>query len=62
MPYQEAMDRFGIDKPDTRFGMEIQDLTGLFKGSAFKVFNVAANDRSRVAKQVRSRKSYSRKA
>ncbi len=42
MSYREAMDRFGIDKPDTRFGMEIQDFTALFSGSAFKVFREAA--------------------
>lgn len=38
MPYQEAMDRFGSDKPDTRFGMELQDLSGLLGGCTFKVF------------------------
>lgn len=40
MTFQEAMDRFGSDKPDIRFGMEIQDLGGLIgKGSGFKVFD-----------------------
>jgi aspartyl-tRNA synthetase len=39
MTYQEAMNRFGSDKPDTRFAMEIQDLAGLVKGSGFKVFD-----------------------
>ena len=38
MPFQEAMDRYGSDKPDTRFGFEINDLTGIFKDSNFKVF------------------------
>ncbi|MGJ3242685.1 MAG: aspartate--tRNA ligase [Opitutales bacterium] len=38
MPYQEAMDRYGVDKPDLRFGCEIQELTDIFKASAFKVF------------------------
>ncbi|MEN0060133.1 MAG: aspartate--tRNA ligase, partial [Bdellovibrio sp.] len=38
MTYQEAMDRYGIDKPDTRFGMEIQDLQKVVAGSGFKVF------------------------
>lgn len=38
MPYQEAMDRFGVDKPDTRFGLEIADFTEAFKGSGFGVF------------------------
>lgn len=38
LSYQEAMNRFGSDKPDTRFGFEIQDLSGTFKSSGFKVF------------------------
>ena len=38
IPYQEAMDRYGSDKPDTRFGLELQDLTGLLGNSGFKVF------------------------
>lgn len=38
MTYQEAMDRYGIDKPDTRFGMEIKDLKTVVSGSGFKVF------------------------
>ena len=39
MTYQQAMDRYGIDKPDTRFGMEIKDLKGHVTGSGFKVFD-----------------------
>lgn len=39
MSYQEAMDRYGIDKPDVRFGMEIQDLKSVVTGSGFKVFD-----------------------
>ncbi len=39
MTYQEAMDRYGIDKPDTRFGMEIKDLKAVVSGSGFKVFD-----------------------
>jgi len=38
MPFKEAIDRFGIDKPDTRFGMELVDFTEEFRGSTFKVF------------------------
>ncbi len=39
MSYQEAMDRYGIDKPDTRFAMEIKDLAKIVTGSGFKVFD-----------------------
>jgi aspartyl-tRNA synthetase len=39
--FQEAMDRYGVDKPDTRFGMELADLTEVFRGSKFKVFSGA---------------------
>ncbi|WP_043582165.1 aspartate--tRNA ligase [Geminisphaera colitermitum] len=38
MPFHEAMNRFGVDKPDLRFGLELTDLTKTFKTSAFKVF------------------------
>ena len=38
MTWQEAMTRFGSDKPDTRFGLELKDVTDLFVGSDFKVF------------------------
>ncbi len=38
MPYAEAMDRFGVDKPDLRFAMELTNLSAAFQGSAFKVF------------------------
>jgi len=41
MAFQEAINRYGIDKPDTRFGMEIEDFTEEFRGSGFKVFSGA---------------------
>jgi aspartyl-tRNA synthetase len=40
--FQEAMDKYGSDKPDIRFEMELQDVTELVKTSDFKVFNSAA--------------------
>ena len=43
MPYSEAMNRYGVDKPDTRFEMEFTDFTDTFKQSQFKVFSSVAN-------------------
>jgi aspartyl-tRNA synthetase len=42
LKYQDAMDRFGNDKPDLRFGMEIQDLTELARACSFNVFKQVA--------------------
>jgi len=41
MQYREAMDRFGIDRPDLRFGLEIQDITDIAKKTEFSVFRDA---------------------
>ena len=41
MPYREAMDRFGSDKPDVRFGFELNDISEIVKDSEFKVFSGA---------------------
>jgi aspartyl-tRNA synthetase len=38
MPFIDAMNRFGVDKPDMRFGMELEDFSETFKTSSFKVF------------------------
>ena len=39
MGYREAMDRFGADKPDTRFGLELKDISDIVADSGFKVFS-----------------------
>jgi aspartyl-tRNA synthetase len=38
MTYAESVDRYGLDKPDTRFELELKDVTDIVKGSGFKVF------------------------
>ena len=48
MSWDEAMDRYGSDKPDLRFGMAIEDLSDVFAGSGFKVFARAVADGGRV--------------
>ncbi|EIM07915.1 aspartyl-tRNA ligase [Planococcus antarcticus DSM 14505] len=48
MSYTEAMDRFGSDKPDVRFGLELVDVSDLVKESAFKVFTGAIENGGQV--------------
>ncbi|MBY0472556.1 aspartate--tRNA ligase [bacterium] len=50
MPYAEAMSRFGSDKPDVRFGLELKDLTSVFSKSGFQVFQkaLAADSRGKT--------------
>ncbi|ALC89831.1 aspartate--tRNA ligase [Bacillus sp. FJAT-18017] len=48
MKYEEAMSRYGSDKPDTRFGMELKDLSEAVAGSGFKVFASAVENGGQV--------------
>src|SRR5262249_13119074 len=41
LPYDEALSRYGTDKPDLRFGLELEDLTDVFRGSEFNAFRQA---------------------
>ncbi len=59
LTYAEAMDRFGNDKPDTRFAMEINDVTNIFSESTFKVF--ASAEYVRCLKVENAADKYSRK-
>lgn len=43
LTYREAMDRFGTDKPDTRFGLELVNLSDIVENSGFKVFSDAVS-------------------
>src|SRR5699024_6609257 len=49
MPYQEAMERFGSDKPDTRFGMELIHVSDIVSNCDFKVFSGAVKDGGKVS-------------
>ncbi|MEK4200827.1 aspartate--tRNA ligase [Cytobacillus sp. FSL K6-0265] len=48
LTYHEAMSRYGSDKPDTRFGMELTDLSEIVKNSSFKVFAGAVSSGGQV--------------
>ena len=50
--YWDAMDTYGIDKPDTRIGMELHDVTGIFASSGFKLFASAANTEGQHIKAI----------
>ncbi|RWZ59978.1 aspartate--tRNA ligase [Halobacillus fulvus] len=49
MPYHEAMERFGSDKPDTRFGLELVNISEEVKDSGFKVFSGAVSSGGQVS-------------
>ena len=63
MPYQEAMERFGSDKPDTRFGLELVNISEVVADSDFKVFQQAVSSGGSVsALNIKNNaKTYSRK-
>lgn len=63
MPYDEAMDRFGSDKPDTRFGLELIHVSNIVADSGFKVFRQAVENGGKVAllNVAGAADSYSRK-
>ena len=48
LPYDEAIDRYGSDKPDLRFGLELHGLTEVFRGSEFNAFRQAIEGGSPV--------------
>lgn len=52
LTYEEAMDRYGSDKPDLRFGLEIHDVSSLAAESSFKVFQEALNQKGAVKAMV----------
>ena len=55
LSYWDAMDTYGSDKPDTRYGMELVDLTDVFANSAFKVFASAATTEGHVVKAINAK-------
>ena len=55
IPYWEAMDTYGIDKPDTRYGMLLHDVTSIFTASKFKLFAGAANTEGMYVKAINAK-------
>ena len=53
--YWDAMDTYGSDKPDTRYGMELHDVTGLFAESKFKLFATAAATEGQYVKAINAK-------
>ena len=53
--YWDAMDTYGSDKPDTRYGMTLTDVSDVFTGSKFKVFSSAANPEGSVVKCINAK-------
>lgn len=62
LSYRDAMERFGSDRPDTRFAMELTELTGIFKATQFKVFQTIVEKEGYIgAIVVPEASDYSRK-
>lgn len=62
MPYDEAMSRFGCDRPDTRFDMELKEVTDIGAASSFKVFQSLAESGGKICGIcVKGGSSFSRK-
>ena len=62
LSYRESMDRFGSDKPDTRFGLELNTITDIFQNSEFKVFRGIAQENGYIgALAVPEAAAFSRK-
>jgi aspartyl-tRNA synthetase len=62
LTYDEAMGRYGVDKPDIRFGMELRDVTEPLKDSSFQVFRDTASAKGIIkALNVKGGSSFSRK-
>jgi aspartyl-tRNA synthetase len=62
LTYDEAMDRYGADKPDIRFGMELRDVTEALRGSSFQVFRDTLEGEGIIkAINVKAGSSFSRK-
>lgn len=55
MQYWDAMDTYGTDKPDTRYGMELHDVTDIFTNSSFKLFAGAANTEGQYVKALNAK-------
>ena len=55
MQYWDAVDTYGTDKPDTRYGMELHDVTDIFTNSSFKLFAGAANTDGQYVKALNAK-------